>query len=254
MIEASANKSPFFTIITVCRNAGKLLERTMRSVLSQSFDSFEYLIKDGSSSDGSLTALTRIEKIRLISKPDTGIYDAMNQALEYSTGNFVCFMNTGDTFYSSETLTRVAQFIHQNLEKPVYLGNAFIDGKPKIHPPRFSLAFLYDGHICHQAVFVRRSLYSSEKGFNLHYRLLADRDFFMRVFWVKRIPYQVIPEFVCNYDLTGVTSQEKYHELKNQEYREIQRKYFGLKHRIIIWLYLHSLVRAKSLLKEHLSR
>lgn len=253
MIEVSNNQSPFFTVITVCRNAGKLLERTMRSVLSQTFDSFEYLIKDGLSSDGSLSQLPRIEKVKLISKPDTGIYDAMNQALPECRGQYVSFMNAGDTYYSSDTLGQVAAFIRDHPSHSIYYGHAFSEGRPRIHPRRLSMAFLYEGHLCHQALFVRRDLYISENCFDLSYRLLADRDFFVRALWVRKISSMLMPFFVCHYDLSGLTARQEYQEVKIREMLAIQKLHFRQTHRLWIWFYLNALVKPKSLLKGYLS-
>jgi len=254
MIEASNNQSPFFTVITVCLNAGKLLERTIRSVLSQRFDCFEYLIKDGLSSDGSLRALSEFEKIRLISKSDTGIYDAMNQALTECRGEYVCFMNAGDTFYSSDTLNRVADFIRAHPAQSIYYGHAFSEGRPRIHPRRLSMAFLYEGHLCHQALFVKRDLYINEKGFDLSYRLLADRDFLVRVLWVQRISSMLLPFFVCHYDLSGLTAKEEYQEIKMRELLAIQKLYFRRRHKLWIWFYLNALAKPRSLLRGYLRR
>jgi len=254
MIEASPNNSPFFTVITVCRNAGQLLERTMRSVLSQTFDCFEYLIKDGLSSDGSLSILSRIEKIKLISRPDTGIYDAMNQALPECRGEYVCFMNAGDTFYSSDTLNRVADFIRAHPTRSIYYGHASSGGRPRIHPRRLSMAFLYEGHLCHQALFVKRDLYINEKGFDLSYRLLADRDFLVRVLWVQRISSMLMPFFVCHYDLSGLTAKQEYQEIKMRELLAIQKLYFRRRHKLWIWFYLNALAKPRSLLRGYLRR
>jgi glycosyltransferase involved in cell wall biosynthesis len=254
MIEASNNKSPFFTVITVCLNAGKLLERTIRSVISQQFDCFEYLIKDGLSSDGSLKALSGYEKARLISKSDTGIYDAMNQALTECRGEYVCFMNAGDTFYSIDTLNRVGSFVREHPTHGIYYGHAYSGGRPRIHPRRLSMAFLYEGHLCHQALFVKRDLYLKEKGFDLSYRLLADRDFLVRVLWVRKISSILMPFFVCHYDLSGLTAREECQELKMRELLAIQKLHFRRRHKLWIWFYLNALAKPKSLLKEYLGR
>jgi glycosyltransferase involved in cell wall biosynthesis len=251
MIEVSNSPSPFFTVITVCLNAGKLLERTITSVLSQQFDSFEYVVKDGLSSDGSLGILSRIEKVKVISKADTGIYDAMNQALSECRGEYVSFMNAGDTFYSSDTLNRVADFIRKHPANNIYYGHAISEGRPRVHPRRLSMAFLYEGHLCHQALFVKRDLYINEKGFDLSYKLLADRDFLMRVLWVRGISNMLMPFFVCHYDLSGLTARHENQEIKRRELQTIQNLYFRGTHKLWIWFYLNALVKPWSLLRGY---
>ena len=87
-----------FSIVTVCLNAGQDLIDTVNSTLGQSYDCFEILVKDGFSTDGSTEQLPEDERIRLIQKKDTGIYDAMNQAVEEALGDYLIFMNCGDRF------------------------------------------------------------------------------------------------------------------------------------------------------------
>ncbi|MEW6665505.1 MAG: glycosyltransferase family 2 protein [Thermodesulfobacteriota bacterium] len=241
-----------FSIVTVCLNAGKSLIKSVNSVIGQDFPSFHYIVKDGVSTDDSVGDLPHIDRLTVISKADNGIYDAMNQALDYCEGEYVCFLNAGDTFHSPDTLSSVARCIQRNQGASICIGNAVVGEELKIHPKRFSSAFLYEGHICHQAVFVKRQLYLAEKGFNTNYRLLADRDFFIRAIWVRREPYCVLPLTICDYDVSGVTARKEYQYLKEYELRQIQNTYFGLRHRVWIWFYLKLAVKPFTLLRRTL--
>lgn len=113
-----------FSIVTVCLNAGQDLIDTVNSTLGQSYDCFEILVKDGFSTDGSLKKLPEDEAIRLIQKKDTGIYDAMNQAVEEARGDYLIFMNCGDHFYSPGVLQEIADGIGEEMG-PVYYGNCY---------------------------------------------------------------------------------------------------------------------------------
>ena len=97
------------TIITVCRNHAKELERTIRSVESQTWQEKEYLVIDGASTDDTLDVIKAHEAsiTRWVSEPDQGIYDAMNKGVRMAQGEWVIFMNAGDTFASDDTLQRV---------------------------------------------------------------------------------------------------------------------------------------------------
>ena len=88
-----------FSIIIVTLNAGSKLEETVKSALSQTYKDYEILIKDGASSDGSLDFLKELNapNIRVVSRKDTSIYDAMNQAVSECLGDYYIFMNTGIT-------------------------------------------------------------------------------------------------------------------------------------------------------------
>jgi glycosyltransferase involved in cell wall biosynthesis len=240
--------------VTVCLNAGKALDRTVESVLAQDPAFFEYIVKDGLSEDGSMERIRNLSEIRLMVGPDHGIYDAMNQALAECKGRFVCFLNAGDTFYSPDTLGRVADFMRQHPGRNLYYGHAFSEGKQRIHPPRFSMAFLYEGHLCHQALFVERGLYARERGFDVSYTLLADRDFLMKVLWARKVPSALMPFFVCRYDLSGLTAREEYGEIKRRELLSIQKTYFRPGHRFWIWLYLRGLVKPRAVVRGILGR
>ena len=97
-----------FSIITVCLNAGNDLLYTVAETLNQSYKNFEIVIKDGFSSDGAVENLPMDSRLRVIRKKDTGIYDAMNQAIEEAAGEYLIFMNAGDTFYAETTLEEIA--------------------------------------------------------------------------------------------------------------------------------------------------
>ena len=85
-------KNPFFSIIVVSFNAGQTISNTINSILSQTFHDYEIVVKDGLSKDDTLKCIPKSEKIRVYSQDDCGIYDAMNQAIDLSTGKYVCFL------------------------------------------------------------------------------------------------------------------------------------------------------------------
>ena len=104
----------FFSIITVSLNAGESLLKTIDSILIQDFQDFEIIIKDGFSNDGSYENISEDEKILKLQIKDTGIYDAMNQALEYTSGEYILFLNAGDYFYDSKVLNSFYDAIVSN--------------------------------------------------------------------------------------------------------------------------------------------
>lgn len=107
---------PLITVITVCYNAISDIEKTIQSVIHQLYSNIEYVIIDGGSVDGTVKIIEKYhDKISYwISESDKGIYDAMNKGVDKATGEWVCFMNAGDTFYSSNTILSVSDcFCHQ---------------------------------------------------------------------------------------------------------------------------------------------
>ncbi len=183
---------PLFTIITVCYNAEKYIEDTMRSVLQQEFDNFEYIIKDGNSHDDTLrcvhSTLDGEERARIISAPDNGIYDAMNIAVEQAKGEYLFFLNAGDCFCNSEVLKKTAAFLSVHKADILYGNIVQIDEKGKsvrkygnIYKKKFF--YLTGDCICHQAIFGKRELFA-EKKFDTNYKICADRDW--QLFWLDR--------------------------------------------------------------------
>ena len=93
-----------FSIITVCLNAGNDLSDTVDSILNQTYNDYELIIKDGMSTDGSIEKLPQNSHIKLIQCKDSGIYDAMNQGIMEAQGDYCIFINAGDTIYCNDTL------------------------------------------------------------------------------------------------------------------------------------------------------
>ncbi len=111
--ETISGQCPLFTIITVVLNGAKTLERTILSVINQSYDNVEYLIIDGASTDGTLDILGKYGQSidYWVSEPDGGIYDAWNKALKCASGDWICFLGGDDCFADKSVLSRIVPFI-----------------------------------------------------------------------------------------------------------------------------------------------
>ena len=96
-----------FSIIVVCLNPGPKLNQTLDSILSQTYPSFEIIVKDGGSRDGSIETMREDRRIHLYQESDHSIYEAMNQAVSHVTGDYILFLNCGDLFYDDEVLTHI---------------------------------------------------------------------------------------------------------------------------------------------------
>ena len=135
-----------FSIITVTYNAAPYLERTVLSVLSQSYPDIEYLIIDGQSTDGTVDIIRQYESgiAYWVSEPDKGLYDAMNKGLRRATGDYVWFLNAGDTFPSADLVQTIAQKIARRKHLPdvIYGDTAIVNnegcvlGMRHLRPPK----------------------------------------------------------------------------------------------------------------------
>ena len=110
-----ANKHPFISIATPCWNSEKTIERTIKSVLAQTFTDYEYIIVDGGSTDGTLDIIKKYEpffggRMKWKSEPDKGLYDAFNKGVERSTGVY-CWNVNSDDYIEPDALLKIHSFI-----------------------------------------------------------------------------------------------------------------------------------------------
>ena len=191
------------TIITVCRNHAQELERTIRSVESQTWQEKEYLIIDGASTDDTPHVIKAHEAsiTRWVSEPDQGIYDAMNKGVKMAQGEWVIFMNAGDTFASDNTLQRV---FGSPQDADVIYGDV-IKGElvKKAEAPRNAHRMFY----CHQSAFVRTSCLK-EFPFDIRHRMSAD---FKQVkqLYLSGKTFRQLDFPVANFDTQGVSNRNR---------------------------------------------
>lgn len=146
---------PRVTVVTVCRNAIEALQKTMANVEAQSYDNMEYIVVDGASTDGTPELLAHYEGrlTGFVSEPDNGIYDAMNKGAAMATGEWLIFMNAGDTFAANDVIERVFE---EPRSADVIYGDVIKNGvMKKAEPP-------HNGHrmfFCHQSSFVRKAVF-----------------------------------------------------------------------------------------------
>jgi len=172
---------PLFTVITVCLNAGTAVKDTAASVDSQTFSRYEHIIKDGGSKDGSLDALGPNPNRRLIQRADTGIYDAMNQALEAARGEFILFLNAGDLLRDETVLADLASSSDPMYTDLVYFDYFNADAGSVVCQPRVLTPFyLFRTMLCHQTCLFNAKLYTRHGGFDTELKVVADYDFLLR--------------------------------------------------------------------------
>lgn len=171
-----------FSVITVCRNAEKTLERTIQSVLAQIYPNKEFIVIDGASSDGTRDILEKYHAAIdvIVSAPDKGIYDAMNKGVSRATGDYVIFINADDYFYDENVLARAAE-----MPEADFLFGAQYDAENGVLTPAENLdaldvPHLFFGQFAHQSIFAKRSLFARFGAFDLNYRICADWDWILR--------------------------------------------------------------------------
>lgn len=181
--------TPRFSIITVTYNAGQVLEDTIQSIIAQTYHHIEYIVVDGASKDETLSIIQRYRTYihKFVSEPDKGIYDAMNKGLAMATGDYVCFLNAGDSFHADDTLAQIAHAIRTpELPDIIYGDTALVDENRHFvrmrhlsAPEKLTWKSFKQGMlVCHQAFFAKRTL---TLPYDLRYRFSSDFDWCIRV-------------------------------------------------------------------------
>ena len=177
-----------FSIITVTYNASRWLERTIQSVISQSYSHIEYIIIDGNSTDGTLEIIKKYQSAiaHSVSEPDKGLYDAMNKGLKSASGDYVWFLNAGDTIYSDNTVQEIVNTLgNGNLPDIIYgetqivdeQGNSLAMRRLKAPEKLTWKSFRMGMLVCHQSFLVRRV---TAESYDMQYRFASDYDWCIR--------------------------------------------------------------------------
>ena len=191
-----------FTIVTVTYNAGQTIRRTLDSVSAQTYDAVEHLIIDGCSNDTTMAEIHRYvehntdmrhpHNVVLVREPDNGLYDAMNKALLLAKGDYVVFLNAGDTFHTPTLLSDISQQLARyntsRLPAVVYGETDLVDDEGRFlrhrrleAPERLTaLSFLHGMLVCHQSFYARTDI-ARVTAYDLRYRYSADYDWCIRV-------------------------------------------------------------------------
>ena len=179
-------KKPLISIITVIYNDGKKLEETILSILSQTYDNLEFIIIDGSSTDGTIDIIKKYEdKIDYwISEKDSGIFDAMNKGILAAKGDYINFMNAGDFFIRKNLVKEIVDIL--NSEEIDFLYGDVNVGNNNIitNKIRYNTQFIYKT-ICHQGIFAHKKCFNKNM-FDLKYRWMCDYKWLLECFLKKK--------------------------------------------------------------------
>lgn len=224
---------PKFSIITVTYNAASEIEPTLQSVIAQTYTNYEYLLIDGGSKDDTVAKAkaSGIEFAHIVSEPDKGLYDAMNKGIALATGDYLCFLNAGDSFCSAGTLQTIVDAIAGEDELPgVLYGETaevneqreFVRMRRLQAPDKLTWrSFRHGMLVCHQAFYARRDLAPM---YDLKYRLSGDVDWCIKV--MKRASKLVkVDAVVVNYLQNGLSL--KHHRASLKERFWIMSKHYG---------------------------
>lgn len=219
------------SVITVCYNAIQDVEKTLQSVVGQSYPEIEYIVIDGGSTDGTINIIKKYaNKIAyFVSEPDGGIYDAMNKGIRVATGEWINFMNAGDTFSSDTIISTVFGERYKEEVEVIYGDVYFTESHDSNYlQPARPLNFLRRAMpFCHQSSFVKRK---ALKEFDEHFKICADYNYFYSLYYENPNSFCYNPIPISVYDNRQGLSIDnpRKHRKENLEIRS--------KHKDVRWL------------------
>lgn len=255
-----------FTIVTCTYNAAAVLQRTLDSVLRQSYGEVEHLILDGLSKDDTVRMAMEYKElsdkeenghdITVISERDGGLYDAMNKGIRHATGDYIVFLNAGDVFPNEDTLETISSRVGEGEVLPgVLYGDTDIVNNEghfvrhrRLYPPKNLSwkSFKWGMLVCHQAFYARTDIAKKTPYNNKEYRFSADVDWCIRVMKecaMENLPLRNVNEVVVNYLDGGMTN--KNHKASLKERFRVMVRHYGLVQTVLLhlWFVVRGFIR-----------
>lgn len=226
------NKLPLISVVTIVKNDLKGIEKTINSVIGQTYKNIEYIVIDGGSTDGTVEIIKKYaDKIDFwVSEPDGGIYPAMNKGAKRARGKVLNMLNSGDYYADNKVVQKVAKIFSQDKNLCFVLGRGTYYGKngeilkgktgePIVTPlkaKRFST-------VCHQAFFYKKELHQKFGYYDQSYRICADGLFTGKVSCSKKIKGFLVDEVFIKRQREGLSNNPR----ASLEQRRMYRELFG---------------------------
>lgn len=228
------DNNPLVSVITVCFNSERYLERSIKSLLAQNYSNIEHIIIDGGSKDGTLDIIKKYENhiSYWVSEPDEGIYDAINKGINVSKGDILYVLHSDDRLYDKDVIKKVVDFFNKK-EVDLAYGDIL---SYNLNSPDFSLVryphFITKRHflrgtIGHPAVFLQRNSFRKVGNFDTKYKIASDYEWFLRALFKNHLRAahmrRVISIFQCN----GTSNDESNKDYILLEKKMIESLYFS---------------------------
>ena len=216
------------SIITINRNNAVGLEKTMRSVATQTFKELEYIVIDGASTDGSVEVIKSLESefahLKWVSEPDAGIYNAMNKGLRMASGDYIQILNSADSLAAPE----VTECMLEELEKQgcpsILYGNmvkCFPDGRKMVDKcfagQEITMLGMYTGTLNHDPAYIRRDLFEKYGYYDESLKIVSDWKWYLQALILGGETLQYVDLDITLFDMTGISETNKELDKKERE-------------------------------------
>ena len=232
------------SIITINYNNATGLKNTLDSVAAQTYTDFEHIIRDGNSTDESVEFIRKYEnalasrlsplvsRLKWLSEPDTGIYNAMNKGIKMASGEYTLMLNSGDYLVDEHVIGKVMPLLDgtdiiqgntiEEINREKYRNRGY--GKSDI-----DMFDVMKGYFLHQAAFCRKELFDLYGMFDETYRIIGDTKFFMTCLGKKDASFKYVDLDIANYDMTGITAETtgKWVDQRKAEVRRMRSELYS---------------------------
>ena len=223
------------SIITINRNNAAGLETTLRSVLSQTFKEFEYIVIDGASTDGSVEVIKKYETqfahLKWVSEPDKGIYNAMNKGIRMASGEYIQILNSADCLASPDVTEKMLATLEKTGNPSILYGNmvkCFPDGWKMVDKcfagQEITMLGMYYGSLNHDPTYICRDLFDKYGYYDESLRIVSDWKWFLQAIVIGGEKPRYVDETVNLFDMTGVSETNK--ELDKAERKQVLEQLF----------------------------
>lgn len=224
------------SIVTINRNNAIGLEKTMSSVASQTFKEFEYIVIDGASTDGSVEVIKKLElefgeRLKWVSEPDKGIYNAMNKGLGMASGEYVQVLNSGDCLFAEDVTARMLQALEDAGTPSILYGNmvkCFPNGKQFVDHgfagQNITMLGMFTGTLNHNPTYIRRDLFEKYGYYDEALKIVSDWKWFLKAIIIGGEKPRYVDLNVTLFDMTGISETNK--ELDKAERKQVLEQMF----------------------------
>ena len=222
------NEITKYSIIIVSYNAGDSLKKTVSSVLAQTYNNYEIIVKDGLSTDDSLSSISSLDKrIKIFCNKDYGIYSAMNQAISYASSDFVIFLNCGDYLYDDDVLKKIAS--ETDDINAIYYGDCYTRNRGYVlkYPDIFNDYVCVTKTLCHQSTVYPLHLLK-KMPFDEKFSINADFEYYVKAY-CNGIKIRHMNIVVSNYEGGGTSETPKHRKESIKNSRDILIMHLGVK-------------------------
>lgn len=234
-----------FSVITVCKNEENSIENTIKSILNQSYNDFEYIVIDGNSTDNTLNIINKYRNNAkkngemtknidmVISEPDGGVYSAMNKGIVRAKGDYLCFINGNDTFSDDFVLEKISQDIFFAKEAMLIIGqvNFYENGEYYYTSSQEAIKTLYDfqrSFYSHQGIFYKKEVFEKYGLYDENIKILSD-NFKNAEVLINNEPILYTNNVVANFTMGGLSTNPATRAQLTEEKILLRKKMFGQK-------------------------